>query len=329
MMETCRARLTPDDRLTDADEALIQLNGTAGGRERLVLPAVLTLARLARRLGVPISRPVRIADDEQDWEVWLRAVPEGADVRLTLADWTRRPHATRRASITAPPAAANALLPENFSEPLHKALDRPLSRIVATAESLRAVEDEAVPETYRGYARDIAEAGRHLQSLLGDLVELDQVERAAPIEREAFDLALVARRAVGLLGMRAAERNIEVRVEGERTFGIGDERRTLQIAMNLVANALLHSPAEKAVAVRIGLSNDEAALTVSDTGPGIPHADQDRVFEKFVRLSPNETAGSGLGLYISRRLARAMGGDLTLESEAGWGARFTLSLPAA
>ena len=68
---------------------------------------------------------------------------------------------------------------------------------------------------------------------------------------------------------------------------------------------------------------------VADQGRGIAVADQARVFEKFERIDPSEPGGSGLGLYIARRLARAMGGDLTVDSAPGAGARFVLSLPAA
>ena len=325
--DLCRATLTADDRLIDADESLVELNEAAGGTDRLVLPAVLTLARLARRLGVAISRPVVIADDEHDWHVWLRAVPGRDMVRLVLAEWVRRPHEPRRHPAP-PPPTAEPLLGDDFGEPLRRALERPLSRIVATAESLRLAEG-AIPDTYRDYARDIAEAGRHLQGLVGDLVELDQLERAQLVQREPIDLALVANRAAGLLGLRASERDVVVRVEAAPCRALGDERRALQIAVNLLSNALGHSDPGTQVVLATGYNAEEAWLSVADEGPGIAPTDQARIFDKFVRLAPGRAPGSGLGLYISRRLARAMGGELAVDSTPGSGARFTLTLPAA
>ena len=77
-----------------------------------------------------------------------------------------------------------------------------------------------------------------------------------------------------------------------------------------------------------GRRGEQVALTVTDQGKGVAAADQARIFDKFVRVDPGEPGGSGLGLYIARRLARAMGGDLSVESAPGEGARFTLTLPA-
>ena len=82
------------------------------------------------------------------------------------------------------------------------------------------------------------------------------------------------------------------------------------------------------MSVEVARAGDSVVATVTDHGKGIAPADQARIFDKFERLDPSEAGGNGLGLYIARRLARAMGGDLTVESAAGSGARFALSLPA-
>jgi signal transduction histidine kinase len=109
---------------------------------------------------------------------------------------------------------------------------------------------------------------------------------------------------------------------------IADFRRTLQILVNLIGNAVRYSPEGGVVTVSVTTTPDGYAnAIVADQGRGIDPADHDRIFAKFERLDPLEATGNGLGLYIARRLARAMGGDLTVESEAGEGARFTLSLP--
>ena len=103
----------------------------------------------------------------------------------------------------------------------------------------------------------------------------------------------------------------------------------LQILLNLIGNAIRYAPENSAIWLRVEADKANARVTVADQGPGIPLEQQDRLFEKFERLGRTDAAGSGLGLYISRRLARAMGGELTVDSGAGQGARFTLTLPRA
>ena len=97
--------------------------------------------------------------------------------------------------------------------------------------------------------------------------------------------------------------------------------------MNLIANAIRYTPEGGQVWIRLEREGDLAAVIVADQGKGIAEADQARIFEKFERVDPNEPGGTGLGLYIARRLARAMGGDIAVDSAPGQGARFTFTLP--
>ena len=96
--------------------------------------------------------------------------------------------------------------------------------------------------------------------------------------------------------------------------------------MNLLTNAIRHSPEGGQVWIRTDREGDLGALIVADQGRGIAPEDQARIFDKFERLDPSDGAGTGLGLYIARRLARAMGGDLAVDSAPGQGARFTFTL---
>ena len=102
----------------------------------------------------------------------------------------------------------------------------------------------------------------------------------------------------------------------------------MQVLLNLVGNAIRYAPADSTVSVTLGKSGNFAQITVSDEGPGLSPEQQQLVFEKFERLGRSGDGGSGLGLYISRRIARAMGGDISINSTPGEGARFTLSVPA-
>lgn len=234
----------------------------------------------------------------------------------------------------APPFAAApsiTALTEAFSKQLDKVLRVPLGRIIANADSIHAQSDGPLRQDYVGYALDIATAGRHLLGLVDDLVDLQAVERADfAVVLEPLDLADVARRAAGLLAVRAA--NAGVRIDKPATDealpAMGDFRRALQVLVNLVGNAVRYSPPDAMVWVRANREGGAVSITVADQGKGIAMSDQARIFEKFERVDPGEPGGSGLGLYIARRLARAMGGEVTVESDTGQGARFIFTLPA-
>jgi signal transduction histidine kinase len=99
---------------------------------------------------------------------------------------------------------------------------------------------------------------------------------------------------------------------------------------NLIANAVKYSPKPEPVDVEVDSDNGDVVVTVTDHGPGIPAEDQERIFARFERLAATATqTGTGLGLYITRRLARGMGGDVTVSSTPGAGSTFALRLPAA
>ena len=222
--------------------------------------------------------------------------------------------------------------PGAFGERLDEALRSPLNHIVAAAELLRAQGEGPLRREYAAYASDIASAGRHLLAMVDDLVDLQAIERPGfRPEMERIDLADIARRAAGLLSVRAAERRVRIDKpgEGDSLPAHGEFRRVLQIMMNLLVNAIRYSPEGGMIWIRPEREGDIASITIADLGKGIAAEDQGRIFDKFERVDQTEPGGTGLGLYIARRLARAMGGDLIVDSAPGQGARFTLTLPAA
>ena len=115
--------------------------------------------------------------------------------------------------------------------------------------------------------------------------------------------------------------------DSEKLPAVAEFRRVLQLLLNLVGNAIRYSPEGSTVRLELSSGEGAARVTVIDQGPGLSAQDQARVFEKFERLGRSGDGGSGLGLYISRRLARAMGGELSVASEPGKGACFTLVVP--
>lgn len=211
-------------------------------------------------------------------------------------------------------------------------LRQPITRIVANAETIRSQLAGPLSDEYANYAADIAGAGEHLLALLDDLTDLETIEDVQfTTAAEPIDLADLARRAAGILAGRARERGIRIETpkSGQTALAVGEVRRVLQILLNLLGNAIRYSPEGSRVSLQTECYGDETCLAVIDEGDGLERDQQARIFNKFERLGRSGDGGSGLGLYISRRLARAMNGDLTVESAPGQGARFTLALPAA
>lgn len=449
-------RVDRDGRLTEAEPRLAELHRRAGGRPEgpLAVPQIAALARLARRLGIAISRNIVAADGEDDVELWVRAEPDPGGVRLEVGGWRARPAwraaaaeperngdflrsgadwlwetdaglritslsveagerhgfdaramlgqpltrlfsleededgnlpiltavaaqarfdgqeaelrgtgrtvrleampridgagrfagfvgaaymldgAPAPAGVDAPvpaPAAPFGGFPDSFSQRLDRALRGPLGKIIANADSISAQTEGPLRPDYAEYASDIANAGRHLLGLVDDLVDLQAIEREDFVtEDEPIDLADIARRAAGLLAVRAAQG--EVRIDkpamDETMPATGEFRRALQVLVNLIGNAVRYSPQGGMIWIRLEREAARAHVIVADQGKGIAAEDQERIFAKFGRVDPSEPSGSGLGLYIARRLARAMGGDLTVDSAPGMGARFIFTLPA-
>jgi PAS domain-containing protein/two-component sensor histidine kinase len=453
-MPTAAGHVDREGRLTDAEGRLAELNGRAGGTlgGPLAVPQIATLARLAQRLGIGISRNVIAADGEEDLELWVRAEPNGDGVKLEVSGWRPRPGWQAAASeperdgdffrsaadwlwetdaslrITflsieagarygfdssamlgqpltrlfaleedetgnlpilsavaaqarfdgqkaelrgtgrmvrldatprtdpggrfagfvggahmlgddpapvpkedAPaPAGPFGGFPDSFSQRLDRALRGPLGKIIANADSISAQTEGPLKPDYAEYASDIANAGRHLLGLVDDLVDLQAIERDDfTTAREDIDLADVARRAAGLLAVRAAQAEVRIdRPSSNETLPVsGEFRRCLQVLVNLIGNAVRYSPPGSQVWIRLEREGEMGAVIVADQGKGIAPEDQARIFEKFGRVDPTEPGGSGLGLYIARRLARAMGGDITVDSAPGMGARFIFLLP--
>ncbi len=107
-----------------------------------------------------------------------------------------------------------------------------------------------------------------------------------------------------------------------------DPMRLEQILLNLLSNAIRHSPDDATVEVTVDAASAHAMFAVIDHGPGVPAALRDRIFEPFERFDPSSGLGTGLGLPVSRRLAEALGGTLTVEETAGGGATFILKIPS-
>lgn len=225
----------------------------------------------------------------------------------------------------APPEAANEV--GNAALGLDPALDHalrsPIDRIIKAADGIAGRNDGPLRSDYAAYAGDISAAARHLLSVIRTMVD------QPPETESAVDVRAIAEEAIALVETQAEERGVELVLAGDSSLSaIGEPRAIVQILVNLLGNAVRHSPSGSAVALSLAHGSDYASITVSDRGKGIAQVDQQRIFERFERAE-EEGTGIGLGLAIARRLARSMQGDITLVSAPGEGAAFTLSLPLA
>jgi heavy metal sensor kinase len=185
----------------------------------------------------------------------------------------------------------------------------------------------------REYREALAIAGaqaRHLGRLVEDMLVLARADAGAyplhPVTVYLDDVVEECRRAVNLL---AGERGVMLRTTGASDISIrGDEELLRRLMVNLLQNAVQHSPCGGTVSVDVGLTDARVVVRVSDTGPGIPEADRTRIFERFVQLDPSRRAhGTGLGLPIAKWIAEAHHGTLDLEAAGADGCTFTVVLP--
>jgi signal transduction histidine kinase len=208
----------------------------------------------------------------------------------------------------------------NYLQPLHMRLE--LVRLRAQRDARR--EDAADAEAA---ARSVLRLG----SLVSDILDVARIDQGVfQIQPEYIDLGALVRDSATMLS--TPERAVQTTVQaGEPIELFADPRRIRQCIENVVANALQKSPANAPVSVYVTVQRNRpdgplAKVDVVDQGPGIPENILPHVFDRFVTGSKPE-GGLGLGLYLAKRIAAVHGGDLSVESQPGKGARFSLTLP--
>jgi two-component system, OmpR family, sensor kinase len=175
----------------------------------------------------------------------------------------------------------------------------------------------------------VDEEARRLTGLVEDLLALARHDQGAAVRRDAVDLAEVAREAVTDVRAWALDRSIDVDAPDELLV-LGDERQLRQVALNLLGNAVAHTPPGTPVAVQLTNGHARPELRVVDHGPGVPPDQRHRVFERFVRLDASRaraSGGTGLGLSIVDAIVAGHDGEVWVEDTPGGGATFVVRLP--
>ena len=202
-------------------------------------------------------------------------------------------------------------------------LRTPLTSVLASLELLT--------EELKGEQADTAQAAlrsaRRMRRLVGDLLLLARADAKRAQPRRPTELDVVLMDVASEIGPVASEHELQVEADPVMVSGARDELH--QMTLNLIENAIKHTPPGTQIRAATSRRGDSALLTVEDDGPGIPPELEPRVFERFVRGGRDGGRGSGLGLSIVRAVAQSHGGVVTLEPRlGGGGTRFTVRLPA-
>jgi signal transduction histidine kinase len=215
-------------------------------------------------------------------------------------------------------------------------LRTPLNAILGYTDLLALGVRGPLAEPHRADIERIRAASRYLLSLINDILNFTRVDAGQVDFRiERVDVATMLSRAAELVAQRIAEKGVAFRYAPPfPTVAVrADEERAQQVLLNLLTNALKFTEPGGSVSLECTVDEDRVHIRICDTGRGIADEQKERIFEPFVQVdrsaSGDANQGVGLGLAISRDLARRMGGDITVESAPGSGSTFTLSLPRA
>lgn len=267
-----------------------------------------------------------------------------AEAALVTATQTKQAHAA---------AEAVSAAKSEFVATMSHEVRTPINAVLGYADLLTAGIEGPLTAGQRTFVERVRTSALHLQGLVEDVLELSRIDAdGAAIEPRVGRVDVVVAAALALVEPQARAQGLEM-VDDVRTHAAslsywGDEARVRQILVDLLANALQFAHPRDGAPARVTVSAGAATqpptgvhlrgdgpwvyVRVEDTGPGIPDEWLGAVFEPFVqvgRRSNNPVSGAGLGLTISRRLARRMGGEISLESTVGVGSAFVVWLPVA
>jgi signal transduction histidine kinase len=339
------------------------------GRIRFANPAAETLFGRSARALVGEDFGYALASGEHTEIEVVR--PKGetvvAELRLVRIDWegdaaslvslrdiTDRREAEERAKLLIEEQRARieaesaSQAKSEFLAMMSHELRTPLNAILGYTELLDLGLTGPITDAQRQQLRRIGASGRHLLGLVNEVLDLARVEAGRlTVRHDVHALIPIVESALVLAGPLAEERGLTLRPPGDALGGVafvGDEDRTRQILVHLLANAAKFTPSGGSISIeiddaaspppgaRVQLASQWLSVCVTDTGVGIAPDQLETIFAPFVQGQGGHTRdrdGSGLGLTISRRLARLMGGDITVSSRPGKGSTFTLWLPAA
>ena len=327
MLPTGMGSVIVADSLEKVDKTLSQLRFLF---LILGLIALITIAMAARWIIALGLKPLEAVEDTAeaiaagDLSARLPAAKPDTEVgRLTTSLNTML--ARIEESFTARVESENKL--RRFVADASHELRTPLTAIRGFAELHRQGAVVGEDKTKELINRIEKESVR-MSSLVEDLLLLARLDQSRELAKEPVDLNTLITEAVASARAAGPNHPIEIKLEASEIFVLGDSQRIHQVIANLLANARAHTPNGTEISITAMQGVSETTIAVSDKGPGLSKADQDRIFERFYRADPsrvrNSGEGSGLGLSIVDAVMKAHGGYVSVKSEVGQGATFTL-----
>ena len=228
--------------------------------------------------------------------------------------------------------AANRHKDEFLASMSHE-LRTPLNAVIGFSEVLLERMFGEINAKQEEYLNDILASGRHLLSLINDILDLAKIEAGRmELDLDDFDVAQAIDNAVVLVRERATRKGLVLDTALAPALGSirGDQRKIKQVLLNLLSNAIKFTPEGGRIDVRAQRLPGVVELAVSDTGIGIAAEDQDAVFEEFRQVGTDYSKkheGTGLGLTLSRKFVELHGGEIAVKSRLGEGSTFTFTLP--
>jgi signal transduction histidine kinase len=228
--------------------------------------------------------------------------------------------------------AANRHKSEFLANMSHE-LRTPLNAIIGFSEVLGERLFGELNEKQAEYTEDILSSGRHLLSLINEILDLSKVEAGRmELELAKFDLPLAIDNARTFVRERAAKHGIGLDVTVDERLGdfVGDERKIKQVLLNLLSNAVKFTPEGGRIGISARQADSSVEISVSDTGIGIAPEDQPKIFEEFRQVSSDyahKVEGTGLGLTLAKKFVELHGGRIWVTSELGKGSTFSFTLP--
>jgi len=212
-------------------------------------------------------------------------------------------------------------------------LRTPLNAIIGFSEVLLERMFGELNDKQEEYLQDIFSSGKHLLSLINDILDLSKVEAGRmELELTTFNLPMAIDNALTLVRTRAENHGITLETRVDEGLGdfVGDERKIKQVLVNLLSNAVKFTPEGGRVGVHAAPANGHVEISVTDTGIGIAQGDQALIFEEFRQAGTDHAGkreGTGLGLTLTRKFVELHGGSIGVKSEVGRGSTFTFTLP--